>query len=243
MQITWAGHGETAQRVELPAKDTEVVPGVLWGSPDQFNTPAYWAVRCLWEESNPDYVTGNEDLFRETAFCLLGGFGIKYEVNVAAFDRLDRRGFFDAMTEGVTEGRIREWLLQPLIVEGRKVRYRFPNQRARRLARMHRQFQQEEFVGLDVATLRASLMSVEGIGPKTASWIVRNCLGSDEVAIIDVHVVRACQKMRIFPNDFKLPRDYEALEKMFIMFSRAINVRPSVLDAVIWSEIRKARTI
>ncbi|MBL4767788.1 MAG: hypothetical protein JKY94_08755 [Rhodobacteraceae bacterium] len=243
MQVTWAGHGETAQRIELPASDAEVVPGVLWGAPEHFNTPAYWAVRCLWEKDNPDYVTGNEDIFRETTFCLLGGFGIKYEVNTAAFDRLDQRGFFDAQRGSVAEEVIRTWLLEPLNVSGREIRYRFPNQRARRLARMHGQFQEDEFEGLDVAALRSSLMSVEGIGPKTASWIVRNCLGSDEVAIIDVHVVRACQKMKIFPNNFKLPRDYEALEQMFLLFSEAINVRPSVLDAVIWSEIRKARTI
>jgi thermostable 8-oxoguanine DNA glycosylase len=178
MQVAWAGHGETAQRVELPTSDSEVVPGVLWGAPDQFNTPAYWAVRCHWEEENPDYVTGNEDLFREITFCLLGGFGIKYEVNFAAFDRLDEKGFLDARSGSITEETIRSWLLEPLNVNGREVRYRFPNQRARRLARMYGKFQRDEFEGLDVTTLRSSLMSVEGIGPKTASWIIRNFLGS-----------------------------------------------------------------
>lgn len=48
--------------------------------------------------------------------------------------------------------------------------------------------------------------------------------------------------MRVFPEEFSLPRDYEALEARFLSFSKALNVRPSVLDAVIWSEIRKTQS-
>ena len=239
VQEAWAGHGVGARLVRLPARDAEVVPGVVWGSPEYFNTPAYWAVRCQWEEENPDYVAGNENLIREVAFCLLGGFGIRYEVNQAAFARLEGRGFFELQAADIDEPTIRSWLSEPLLVNGKRTRYRFPNQRARRLGRMLAFFELNDLSGLSASALRAKLMTIEGVGPKTASWIVRNCLGSDEVAIIDVHLIRACTIMRVFPDKFSLPRDYEALEARFLRFSKALNVRPSVLDAVIWSEIRK----
>lgn len=241
-QEAWAGHGADARLVRLPARDAEVVPGVAWGSPEYFNTPAYWAVRCQWEGENPDYVAGNDDLIREVAFCLLGGFGIRYEVNQAAFARLEARGFFELLAADIDERIIRGWLSEPLLVNGKRTRYRFPNQRAQRLARMLAFFQLNDLSGLSAGALRAALMTIEGVGPKTASWIVRNCLGSDEVAIIDVHLIRACTTMRVFPEEFRLPRDYEALEARFLTFSKALNVRPSVLDAVIWSEIRKTQS-
>ena len=240
-QEAWAGHGASARLVRLPPHDAEVMPGVLWGSPEYFNTPAYWAIRCQWEEQNPDFVTGHRNILREVTFCLLGGFGIKYEINAAAFRRLDQNGFFLADPTRHSEDTVRNWLLEPLNVQGRRIRYRFPNQRARRLARMRKQLNDDRLTGLSAPALRMSLMEVEGIGPKTASWIVRNCLGSDEVAIIDVHLVRACQQMQSFPKELSLPRDYRALEQKFLCFSEALRVRPSVLDAVIWSEVRKAR--
>ncbi len=239
MQEVWAGFGETARLVTLPPTDAEVMPGVLWGSAGFFNTPAYWAVRCNWEEEIPDYVTRNS-LLRETVFCLLGGYGIRYEVNAAAYDRFEKNGFFEAPLGTFVEATIRGWLLEPLTVEDRQVRYRFPNQRAGRIAGICKVRHIFESTGYCASELRNALMAIEGIGPKTASWIVRNCLGSDEVAIIDVHLIRACQHMSLFPQKLALPRDYAELEEKFLQFSHAINVRPSVLDAVMWSEVRKA---
>lgn len=242
MQEVWAGFGDTARLVTLPPTDDEVLPGVLWGSPEYFNTPAYWAVRCHWEEENPDFVSRNS-LMRETTFCLLGGYGIRFEVNAAAYERFDQHGFFNAEPGTYDENDLRRWLLDPLLVEGRRIRYRFPNQRARRIARMCKSLDALQAEDLSASELRGALMAIEGIGPKTASWIVRNCLGSDEVAIIDIHLIRACQQMALFPIKLILPRDYAELEDRFLRFSRAIDVRPSVLDAVMWSEVRKARSL
>jgi len=240
-QEAWAGHGASARLVRLPAHDAEVMPGVTWGSPEYFNTPAYWAVRCQWDEENPNYVAGNDDLIREVAFCLLGGFGIRFEVNQAAFARLEACGFFEMHPSNINEAIIRSWLSEPLVINGKRQRYRFPNQRAQRLVGMLSFLEMNDLSGLSAGALRGALLRIAGIGPKTASWIVRNCLGSDEVAIIDVHLIRACTTMHVFPKDFSLPRDYEALEARFLRFSKALNVRPSVLDAVIWSEIRKTQ--
>jgi thermostable 8-oxoguanine DNA glycosylase len=241
VQELWAGEGNGA--VRIPDPEVEVVPGVAWGTAEVPNTPAYWAVRCRWEDSNPDYVTKQATLVEETGFCLLGGYGIKYEVNAAAFDRLQAASVFD-LDIVVEEAEILALLKAPLRVNSRDVRYRFPNQRARRLMSMRDSLRKVSLTGRDPHVMRQALLAIEGIGPKTASWIVRNVLGSDEVAIIDIHILRACTSMGVFPSDIRLPRDYEPLEQRFIAFSNAIEVRPSVLDAVMWSEMRSmpART-
>lgn len=235
MQELWAG--DTNGLVRIPDPHVEVLPGVAWGMAEVPNTPAYWAIRCRWENANPDYVSTKASLIEEAGFCLLGGYGIKYEVNMAAFERLQDAGVFD-LHRAIVEADILDLLLSPLSVNGKNVRYRFPNQRARRLACMRDRLRTFALKDSDPLKMREALLSIEGIGPKTASWIVRNILGSDEVAIIDIHILRACTIMNVFPSDFRLPRDYERLERQFIAFSNAIEVRPSVLDAVMWSEMR-----
>ena len=235
VQELWAGEGTGI--VRIPDPDVEVLPGVAWGMAEVPNTPAYWAIRCRWDDANPDYVSKKATLTEETGFCLLGGYGIKYEVNMAAFERLQGAGVFD-LDQEIAGTDILDLLLSPLIVNGKAVRYRFPNQRARRLALMRDRLRTFALIDQDPHKMREALLSIEGIGPKTASWIVRNILGSDEVAIIDIHILRACTIMNVFPSDIRLPRDYERLERQFIAFSNAIEVRPSVLDAVMWSEMR-----
>lgn len=241
MQEVWAGSGATATRVVLPDADAECIEGVRWGSPDYLNTPAYWAVRCRWgDEVVPDFVSKTASLAEEIGFCVLGGYGVTYEVNAAAFEHLKSHGVFDLAAE-ISEDEIRELLGVPLDVDGRSRRYRFPNQRAKRLSSMRRRLSSAGSVVTDARGLRDHLMGFDGIGPKTASWIVRNHLGSDEVAIIDVHVIRACRGMSVFPQGISLPRDYGVLEDRFLDFARAIDIRPSVLDAVIWTEMRQGR--
>src|ERR1700677_2974156 len=232
MQSVWAGYGDGARLIALPDSDREVVSGVQWGAPDHLGTPAYWAVRCNWsEESTPSFACGANSLIEEVGFCLLGGYSVTFEANMAAFKWLRENGVFDLSTD-VPETQILELLLQRLDVQGRPRRYRFPNQRAKRIADMRRRISESPPDSTSPRVLRDQLMSFEGVGPKTASWIVRNHLDSDDVAIIDVHVVRACRRMSLFPDQISLPRDYRALEERFLDFANAIKVRSSLLDAV-----------
>jgi N-glycosylase/DNA lyase len=238
MQLVWAGYGEGARLIALPDSDAEVVRGVRWGAPDHLGTPAYWAVRCHWgEESTPSFACVMNSLVEDVGFCLLGGYSVTFEANMAAFEWLREHGVFDLIAD-VPESRILELLSQPLDVQGRPRRYRFPNQRARRIAAMRRRMAESAPDPTSPRSLRNHLMSYEGIGPKTASWIVRNHLDSDDVAIIDVHVLRACRRMSLFPDEISLPRDYGALEERFLDFAKAIKVRSSLLDAVMWAETR-----
>lgn len=240
MQQAWAGTGAEARLITVPDPSDEVVPGVPWGSIYGTNTPAYWTVRCGWAGDVSIFSGEGSTLAEEVGFCLLGGFGVRYEVAAAAFDRLRHHGVF-ALDSGVGEAEIRDLLLVPLDIHGRRQRYRFSNQRASRLAAARRRLASTGFDALSALDLREALMGLDGIGPKTASWIVRNHLDSDDVAIIDVHVIRACRGMGLFVGAPSLPRDYGRLEARFLSLARAIDVRASVLDAVMWTEARSWR--
>ncbi|WP_156647854.1 hypothetical protein [Methylobacterium sp. Leaf87] len=238
MQAVWAGHGETARLIAMPDGAEEVVRGVPWGSPDFAGTPAYWVVRCQWGQDDvPSFACGASTLTEEIGFCLLGGYSVTFEANMAAFTWLRQNDVFELEAK-IDADDIVKLLSMPLLVDGRLRRYRFPNQRAMRISAMRRRMIAAPPDPSSAQILRNDLMSFEGIGPKTASWIVRNHLGSDEVAIIDVHVLRACRRMGLFPEAISLPRDYESLEEAFLNFARAINVRSSLLDAVMWTETR-----
>jgi thermostable 8-oxoguanine DNA glycosylase len=91
----------------------------------------------------------------------------------------------------------------------------------------------------DYVAFRDRLTELPGVGLKTASWITRNVRDSDNVAILDVHVCRACELAGVFPSQFVPARDYRVLEQRFLAFARAVGVRASVLDALIWENMRR----
>ena len=214
------------------------MPGVRWGSPSNPFSPAYWAARCAWPSGLiPQFVVCDGSLAEEIGFCLLGGYGIRYEMNLLAFRRLRSEGAFD-LSRSCAEAHVLELLLAPFNFAGRAVRYRFPRQRARRIIKMRSALEVRNFMSLPPLALRDALQSLDGVGPKTASWVVRNLLGSDDIAILDVHIIRVCQSIGLFPTCVKLPGDYPTLEEFFLLFARKIGVRPSVLDAVMWAEAR-----
>jgi len=181
-----------------------------------------------------------DTLAEEIAACVLGGYGIPSEVGMAAFRTVRDHGMLDTrrVARGITGAELEKLLLEPLDVNGRAVRYRFALQRSHRLA--------DALAGLrqpgrptTPRELRAWLLDLPGIGPKTASWIVRNHLGSDEVAIIDVHLLRAGVIAGIFDPAWTPTRHYIQLEEMFLAWARHGGVSAANLDAVIWSEMSR----
>lgn len=219
--------------------DEEIVPGVLYGRQEWVPTPAFWAAMADLEGSQvDDYVSPKgTPLAEDVAFCLLGGYGVKMEINRAAWERLDAAGMLRA--DVVPRADEFEALLsEPLLVNGRLQRYRYPRQRAGRLHIALNTIRDIPPDTDDPVAFRKYMMELPGIGPKTASWIARNHLGSDEVAILDVHVLRAGKMIGLFPESCQLPRDYETLERRFLDFALALQVRASVLDAIMWREMR-----
>lgn len=236
---------ETASRLlAWPSADLDLLlPGgevrtVAWGQEWQYCSPAYWAaitrerVAVRPPSTRPHRLA--DTLRGEVVACLLGGHGITYEMNVAAFEAISRAAVLDVVDANL-EARIEEVLRLPLLFEGRARRYRYPTQRAKRVGAALRRLKQEEAPAEPVIA-RQWLMTFVGVGPKTASWIVRNQYPDSDVAIIDIHVHRAAVKAGVFDPSWTPSRDYWTMEAAFLGWARYGAVTAADLDAVIWEE-------
>jgi len=236
-QTVIALRGSRVERLHLPSADTEIVFGVRWGRFEDFFTPAFWKSRS-WidgESSQLENYLIGRDLREEIAACLLGGFGMPAEIGLAAFHRLRD----DCLLNGhSSQVQIEYALMQPLVVNGRTVRYRYPHTKARFLSVAMKRLNTETPPLHSSLELRDWLMTFSGIGPKTASWITRNFLHSDDVAILDIHIIRAGLLMGLFPPDHSITKDYFQMEQRLVAFSRSINVKLSKFDSMIWCYMR-----
>lgn len=207
-----------------------------WGRFDELLTPAYWAAQSwMWELDEPEHFRLGRGIEDELLACLLGGYGIPAEVGLAAYDRL--RPFIG--TDRLTRvDWIRDMLTEPLEVVGRPVRYRFANQKARYIAGAFSRLSRD-WDALDDRSLRNALVELPGIGPKTASWVVRNARSSDRVAILDIHILWVGRTLGIFPERWKVDSRYAALEERFLAFADAIDSKASILDSVMWMTVRR----
>lgn len=239
-QVAYGFCGDEIRNRYLPEPGSELLPGVLWGSFEHLFTPAFWVVhawQCSLSGQLPHRHTLGSSLQEEVAACLLGGYGIPAEIGLAAYDRLRARGL---LAGRATESALLHALSEPLCVGGRSVRYRFARQKAVYLAAALQALDQEKpATELTDVQMRNWLTRLPGIGLKTASWITRNIRGSDEVAIIDVHVFRAGRLAGLFPASATIERDYETLERLFVAFAAAISVRASQLDALVWDFMKR----
>jgi N-glycosylase/DNA lyase len=212
---------------------------VRWGQPWQTGTAAYWS--ALTKYAIPDQRQG--DAFRhrlgttlreEVAACILGGFGMPFETGLAAF-RAVKEAELLVYRAAPSASRIEAVLRRPLVVGSYTLAYRFPHQRAQRLAAALT-FLEASSQPDEPLLCRDWLISAPGIGPKTASWVVRNYFGCDQVAIIDIHILRAGIAARVFDPRWRPPRDYRLIEAFFLAWADAGSVLASDLDAVIWME-------
>lgn len=222
--------------VTLPPASQDVMPGVKWGNVGDFFTPAFWKHQAILQMAQGRYKHHKltKSLHEELALCLLGGFGMPAEIGLAAFVRLRDRNLLTAGTGGEE---IAACLKEPLMINGLQKRYRFWKQKAKYLAGSLERLALDEVPKGDIE-LRDLLCTYPGIGPKTASWIVRNYRHSDSVAILDIHIIRACQAINLFPSPVKLEREYASLERKFLGFCQAVEIPAASLDALIWDYMR-----
>lgn len=239
MQRVVAFIDDRTEEFHLPDSTEEIYPGVPWGAFDAFFTPAFWAARAWLHEVHGErwtfthYRTG-ATFQEEVVACLLGGHGITAEMAMAAFNHLRERRLLEGTP---TETELAKALGDSMPMGNRTMRYRFPNRRAVFIAEAMRRLQGLENLPTGRA-LRTVLMGFPGIGPKTASWIVRNWCDADDVAIIDIHVQRACVAAKVFPKNLTPSRDYFKMEERFLDFSKAIHTRASTLDNLVWNYMR-----
>lgn len=238
MQLMYATIGGSLRCLALPDPDEFVVPGVRWGAFDELFTPAYWRGQAWQHEQLGTYTSLQlgRTLTEEVAACLLGGFGMKAELGLAAFARLRNRGLIGAsLTDAQT---LERNLAEPFKIGGVLRHYRFPRQRARYLAACMRMLAQFTEPSDDIA-LRDRLAELPGVGLKTASWIVRNYRGSNCVAVIDVHILRAGRHIDLFLPTLDPQHHYRVLEEAFLRFAAALSTPAGMLDSLVWDYMRR----
>jgi N-glycosylase/DNA lyase len=230
-------HGEP-HVLEIPSEEQEVIASVRWGRVDHIFTPAFWLSRVWYQRLQGDKIRYRlgETLREEIVACLLGGYGLPAEVGLAAFDRLKERSMLLRSPCDVAE--IRSALIEPLNIRGKAIHYRYPNQRSQFIALALQRLDSESAPNNDL-DFRKWLLSFQGIGWKTASWITRNHLESNNVAVLDIHVYRAGLLAGLFSSSESVTKHYTALEAKLITFSKAIGAALADLDALIWCEMRQ----
>lgn len=237
MQLGAIFMNQVVFNIELPKADSEVIPGVPWGAMEAFPTPAYWAYQVYARRLIGDRVNYKlgATLKEEVGACLLGGHGIPANVGLAAFQHVKERGAFG--DQPPAEESLLEWLKEPLAIDSRQVRYRFAKQKARYLYSALQKLSAEHPPLGSGKELRDWLLDIPGIGYKTASWVARNWLDADDVAILDIHILRAGLLGNFFESNLTVERHYLELEEQFIRFSKGLGVRASELDALMWLEM------
>lgn len=80
---------------------------------------------------------------------------------------------------------------------------------------------------------RRLLCECPGVGPKSASWVLRNVGLASQLAILDIHVTRALQAAGRIAGA-RLPRDYEIVEIAFLRWCRDLAAPPPAFDLFLW---------
>ena len=203
-------------------------------------------VSDLYSDAVPRRMSSTEQELRdELLFCLLGGFGVAYEHNRSAAGIIPDLDPFseDWLNEELRENVVRALMLpqfEPRKLDGNLRRYRFPRSKASAIVRA-RQWLFENAPLFDRLSAiskakdhRELICECSGIGLKTASWILRNLgLGSD-LAIVDIHVLRALSDSRRVPHTIRLPRDYEVAEGAFLKWCAELDASPAAFDLFVW---------
>ena len=136
----------------------------------------------------------------ELLFCLLGGHGISYELALSATAVIARlRPFAEtwdpAEIRDAVATSLRENQFTPARRDGSLRSYRFPERKADTIVAAGAWLRQTGSLEAavmrhpDARSRREFLCECPGVGPKTASWLLRNLGWAEDLAIVDVHVL------------------------------------------------------
>jgi N-glycosylase/DNA lyase len=193
-----------------------------------------------------------EDLNRELIFCLLGGFAVPFELARSASNLV---WMLNPFSSHWTEGRLKSRLIaelstpqfQPQRVDGSLRRYRFPKRKAELIVGARRWLHERDSLLVDLQELasererRQLMCGCPGVGPKTASWLLRNLGLGLGLAVLDVHIMRALQTAGRITTE-RLPRDYAFVETQFLAWCDELGASPAAFDLFVWEFQRGSLT-
>jgi len=132
---------------------------------------------------------------------------------------------------------------------GYNLRYPFPNLKAKHIVKSANAIYGNGYTLSNILysctspqDARSMLVTIaSGIGAKQASLFLRNVGYSNELAVLDAHVLRYMSYVGILPNIVKSITSiskYETIEKLFKVYSDKLSLRMDSLDIAIWIVMR-----
>lgn len=232
--------GTGFSQIELPPENEEAIPNVKWGNVAGFATVSYWLYKVFEKRhtnSTINYKLGHT-LLEEIGACLLGGHGIPASKGLAAYEHMKAKGSFSG--EVYEKEQLLDWLSESIQVGDKPFKYRFAKQKAGYLHSALEIVSSNNPPMDSGKSLRDWLLGIKGIGLKTASWIARNWLNANDVAILDIHIYRAGVIGGFFDDSLSVEKNYLELENRFIELANAMGVDTSELDALMWHEMQQS---
>lgn len=192
-----------------------------------------------------------EKLWEELVCCILSS-QVKYASSQAVTLSLKCKGLLDLeVFNGSYEDQLRIVLKSPTMVDGRPIKYRFPNTKAKQITSARKNIYEggltlkellDEYSNpSDLRTILIKL--VPGLGMKQASMYLRNTSKSYELAVIDTHVLKY---MNIIDLIKKVPSSisnagYLSKENMLTKYAKKFGYPVGCVDYAIWIVMRVAR--
>ena len=215
----------------------QFISDINWEEAGKRFSKAYWALQYHLNDSSLYNYKLGENLKEEVVACMLGGYGLKAELGLLAFQRMKNLRLINS---DASFSEIEAAINTPFKLFGNVVHYRFPHQKAKYIYLFLQRDDIEELEALSGCALRNRLLSIKGIGPKTASWITRNYGNCEDVAIIDIHIYRAGRLAGFVNPQWDMHKDYFKIENSFLDFCHSINALPSKMDYIMWNQMKES---
>lgn len=191
----------------------------------------------------------DKELWFELCLCILSS-NVPYRMAESALLQLLNRDFLDYDTfDNHTKKNIAQELMRPIYLpkkkNGRFRSYRFPNLRARYIFECGLVVR-DCFKGLSnvlkeersAYKVRNKIVeSLPGIGMKEASMFLRDVGFTDQLAIVDRHILKFIPTLIAYHGNVTniTKRRYLELEERFQSISQALGATPLELDFVVWN--------
>ena len=220
-----------------------------------------WQIECAIAElckdiervvERKDYTYMSEqDLIFELLICILGS-GVRYELSLAYASAVQSTLLHSRLKKRVSSIEC-AYLVECILnspayssINGKTYsRYRYPKRAAKHIAESFCNIEKKygslkDLVGAMNAPsdLRRELINLcPGIGPKQSSHYVKNIGFTDDVAILDRHILnylRLIDDVDICPKQVRKIDKYEEIERIFIGKVSKFNHAVSVVDQSMW---------
>ena len=216
----------------------------------------YSRVAAIYDRKKKWTDMSENELWYELCLCILSS-NVPYELAKSAFFHLLETGFLQLKwikNEESSERLMAEELSKPLYLprklDGSHRKYRFPNIRSNNIIKAARLISSNnDLLKKILANSRSEkevrkylVANISGIGLKQSSHFLRNIRYSNELAIIDSHVIAFLEKVGMLERgktNHITDNLYLELESKLQEISKKFELNLSIFDMAIWNHMRK----